>query len=88
MFVVLQTLKDTMDSVTRLYNSSSCQKKEVVGKILETLLTKQYPQDVTISLSQLLKWDLWPTLIVVFSKCIIFITLCNHLHVCVQRVKE
>ena len=59
-----------MDSVNRLYNSNSSQKKEVVGKILETLLTKQYPKDVSISFGQLLKWDLWPTLILVFSKCI------------------
>ena len=61
-----------MDSVTKLYNSSSSQKKEVVGKILETLLIKQYPRNISISLEELLKWDLWPTLIVVFSKCILF----------------
>ena len=63
-------MKDTADSVTKLYSSSSSQKKkEAVGKILQTLLTKQYPDDISsITLDQLLKWDLWPILIVVFSE--------------------
>lgn len=62
-------MKDTAASVSRLYSSSASRKKrEAVGKILEAILTKQYPMANGISFNQLLEWDLWPSFIVVFSK--------------------
>ena len=62
-------MKDTAVSVSRLYSSSASRKKrEAVGKILEAILTKQYPTANSISFNQLLEWDLWPSFIVVFSK--------------------
>ena len=62
-------MKDTAASVSRLYSSSASRKKrEAVGKILEAILTKQYPMANSISFNQLLEWDLWPSFIVVFSK--------------------
>ena len=87
-------MKDTAASVSRLYSSNaSRKKKEAVGKILDAILTKQYPKADGISFDQLLEWDLWPSFIVVFSKlrilycvctCIIYDIVCVcGMHVCV-----
>ncbi len=69
MCICPQTMKDTAASVSKLYSSSaSRKKKEAVGKILDAILAKQYPNTYGISFEQLLEWDLWPSFIVVFSK--------------------
>lgn len=64
----LKKLADTAQGVERLYNGTSKQ-RETVGKIMEKILVLQYPIGVeTITLDQLLEWELWPCFIKIFSK--------------------
>lgn len=67
-FAELKKLADTAEGVERLYNGTSKQ-RETVGKIMEKILVLQYPIGVeTITLDQLLDWELWPCFIKIFSK--------------------
>ena len=53
-----------------------------MGKILDAILAKQYPNTDGISFEQLLEWDLWPSFIVVFSKLNFSFSVVNfHVHI-------
>jgi hypothetical protein len=67
LFTELKKLADTAQGVEKLYNGTSKQ-RETVGKIMEKILVLQYPIGVeSISLDQLLEWELWPSFIKIFS---------------------
>ena len=68
MWLYIKNLTDTAQGVEQLYRGTSRQ-RETVGKIMEKILILQYPLEVkTITLDQLLEWEMWPCFVKIFGK--------------------
>ena len=70
-FPTLNCLFQSTKNIERLISSSTLQKRNV-GKIFNKILAERYPPNMeSISLDELLDWDMWKMFIKIYSKYII-----------------
>ena len=77
-FCLLQDSK----AITVLYNKleHKSELKRLVGKVLDKKLAKAVPENVEITIKNLLEWDMWPLLLSIHSE---FIRKLNIMFFCV-----
>lgn len=67
MFVFMQGSRGS-EQLQQLYAKTK-KYREAVGKILSKIFSKEFPRGIDkISTMDLLKWDMWPTCISIYSK--------------------